>query len=414
MFDRKIIKNIEKYLEKREIIILLWARQVGKTSIMKYFFDIEKKQKLWLNLDKSSDCDKFSSVEKLMNYLKIEDFDIKKEIVLFIDEFQYCKKSERIFKNIYDEFKNIKIIASGSSSMDIKNKVQESLAGRKKIFYVYSLDLEEFISWKLILSWEKDKLINFEKFKNIDWKLIDINQKYYNFLHEYMIFWWYPKTVLEENKVDVLDNIFDLYLKKDILDFLNIKNIIWFKKIVTYLAINNWGQINYTDLSSFADVDVNTLKSYLEILEETFIIKQVKPFFTNKNKEIIKAPKIYFLDNWVRNYFIKNFLINIDLRTDKWELFEGIVLQEFIKNNIWEIKYWRTKSGVEIDFLIDNIISLDIFEVKFKNKLKSTDFSWLKSFKKKYPDKIKKSFLVWKDREKGSISIFDLLNKVKN
>jgi predicted AAA+ superfamily ATPase len=194
---------------------------------------------------------------------------------------------------------------------------------------------------------------------------------------------------------------------------LNIKNINWFKKIVSYLAINNWWAINYTELSSFSDVDLNTIKSYLEILEETFIIKQVRPFFTNKNKEIIKAPKIYFLDNWVRNYFIKNFLTEVDLRQDKWELFEAVVIQELIKNNIWEIKYWRTKSGVEVDFIIDNIINLDILEIKFKNKLKNSDFSWLKSFEKIYSEKIKKSFLLWKDRELWSITIFDLINIFK-
>lgn len=412
MYKRKIFKEIEKYLDKKEILILLWARQVGKTSIMKYFFKKDKNQKLWFNLDKNSDCEKFSSIENIINYLKINDFDLSKNIVLYVDEFQYCENSERIFKNIYDEFENIKIIASGSSSMDIKNKIQESLSGRKKIFYVYSLDLEEFISWKLIMSWEKNDLISFEKFKNIDWKLEKISKKYYDFLYEYMIFGWYPKTVLEKDKQDVLENIFDLYLKKDILDFLNIKNITWFKKIVIYLSINNWWQINYTDLANFSDVDINTLKSYLEILEQTFIIKQVKPFFTNKNKEIIKAPKIYFLDNWVKNYFIKNFLTDVELRIDKWELFEWVVLQEFIKNNIWEIKYWRTKSWKEVDFILDKTIYLDIFEVKFKNKLKTSDFSGINSFLKEYSKKVDNSFLIWKDREKNTVSIFDLINLV--
>ena len=412
MYKRKIFKEIEKYLDKKEILILLWARQVGKTSIMKYFFKKDKNQKLWFNLDKNSDCEKFSSIENIINYLKINDFDLSKNIVLYVDEFQYCENSERIFKNIYDEFENIKIIASGSSSMDIKNKIQESLSGRKKIFYVYSLNLEEFISWKLIMSWEKNDLISFEKFKNIDWKLEKISKKYYDFLYEYMIFGWYPKTVLEKDKQDVLENIFDLYLKKDILDFLNIKNITWFKKIVIYLSINNWWQINYTDLANFSDVDINTLKSYLEILEQTFIIKQVKPFFANKNKEIIKAPKIYFLDNWVKNYFIKNFLTDVELRIDKWELFEWVVLQEFIKNNIWEIKYWRTKSWKEVDFILDKTIYLDIFEVKFKNKLKTSDFSGINSFLKEYSKKVDNSFLIWKDREKNTVSIFDLINLV--
>ncbi len=409
MYKRKIIKNIEKYLDKKEIIILLWARQVGKTSIMKYFFEKLKKQKLWLNLDKFSDCEKFSSSENIINYLKINDFDLEKKIFLFVDEFQYCKNSSLIFKNIYDEYENIKIIASGSSSMDIKDKIQESLAGRKKIFYIYPLDLEEFISWKFILSWKKDDLINFKKFSEIDWKLEKIATDYYKYLYEFMIFGWYPKTVLEKEKIDILENIFDLYLKKDILDFLNIKNIDWFKKIVSYLAINNWWQINYTDLSNFSWVDVNTLKSYLEILEETFIVKQVKPFFTNKNKEIVKVPKIYFLDNWVRNYFIKNFLLELDLRVDKWELFEAVVLQELIKNNIWEIKYWRTKSWVEVDFIVDNVINFDILEVKFKNKLKNSDFRGLEILKKEYKEKVRNSYLVWKDRDLWSISIFDLI-----
>jgi predicted AAA+ superfamily ATPase len=313
---------------------------------------------------------------------------------------------------LYDEYNNIKIIASWSSSMDIKNKFQESLAWRKKIFNIYSLDLKEFISWKFILDWKQKWLIDFKKFVNIKGQLEKSAKNYYDYLYEYMIFGWYPKTLLEDNKQEVLENIFDLYLKKDILDFMNIKNILWFKKIVTYLALNNWAQINYSDLSNFSDVDINTTKSYLEILEETFIIKQVRPFFTNKNKEIIKAPKIYFLDNGVRNYFIKNFLSDIDLRIDKWELFEWVIMQEFIKNWVWEIKYWRTKSWTEVDFIIYNISNISAFEVKFKNKIKSTDFSWLTFLKREYSNKLNKSYLVWKYRDKWCISIFDLSNSM--
>lgn len=87
MYKRKIFKEIEKYLDKKEILILLWARQVGKTSIMKYFFKKDKNQKLWFNLDKNSDCEKFSSIENIINYLKINDFDLSKNIVLYVDEF---------------------------------------------------------------------------------------------------------------------------------------------------------------------------------------------------------------------------------------------------------------------------------------------------------------------------------------
>ncbi len=407
MLKRKIFKEIEKYIFKKEILILLWARQVGKTSIMRYFFNKIEEQKIWLNLDNFSNCDKFWTLDSIISFLKLENLDFSKKIFLFVDEFQYCKNSELILKNIYDEYENIKIIASWSSSMEIKNKIRESLAWRKKIFYVYSLDFEEFVSWKFILEWKENNLIDFKKFKTIDWKLEKIASKYYDYLEEYLVFWSYPKTLLENNKEEILDNIFDLYLKKDILDLLNIKNVFWFKKIVTYLAINNGKQINFSMLSNFSDVDINTTKSYIDILEETFIIKQVRPYFSNKNKEIVKSPKIYFLDNWVRNYFIKNFITDVDLRQDIWELFEWVILQEFIKNNIHDIKYWRTKSWVEVDFIIDYVSHIYAFELKYKNKIKSGDFAWLKSFWEKYDKILNKSLLISKDRDKWSITIFD-------
>ena len=163
-------------------------------------------------------------------------------------------------------------------------------------------------------------------------------------------------------------------------------------------------------MSAFSSVDINTLKSYLEILEQTFIIKQIRPFYTNKNKEIVKSPKIYFLDNWVRNYFVKNFLQEVDLRADKWELFEAVVLQELLKNNIDEIKYWRTKTKIEVDFIIDKVVKVDALEAKFKEKIKNSDFAGLNAFKKQYKDKVDKLLLVAKDRDNRAISVFDLIN----
>jgi len=387
---RKIVNEIENWIDKKEIIILLWPRQVGKTTLLKYFFDSINWQKLWLNLDKISDCEKFSSYEKIVNYLKIQGFDFNKKINLFVDEFQYCKNSEIIFKNLYDSFENIKIFASGSSSLNIKNLIQESLAGRKKIFKIYPLSIQEYISWRL---WEDFDIKVFKDIKFIK----DIWEKYLSLLYEFMVYWWYPKVVLEKNiAVDHLENIFDLYLKKDILDLLNIKNFNSFKKVIIYLAVNNWQQINYSQIANFSDIDIWTVKNYIDILEETFLIKKVIPYFSNKNKEISKAPKIYFLDNGVRNYFVKNFLEDIELRQDAGILFEWVVLQEFLKYQQENIKYWRTKIKQEVDFIIDNIVKLDVIEVKFKNKLSVKDFHWLVKFQQNYKNIINKSYLISK------------------
>ncbi len=381
---------------------------------MKYIYENLNEQKIWFDLDNIIDCDYFKNADTLIWYLTYKWFDFKKRIFVFVDEFQYCKWAERIFKNIYDKFNNIKIIASGSASMEIKDKIQESLAGRKKIFYIYPLDLEEFISWKLILKGQQQDLISFEIFKNIKWPLSLIAKEYYQYLYEFMIWWWYPATVIRNDKQNVLEEIFDLYLKKDIIDFLNIKNISGFRKIITYLALNVGKLLNYTDISNFADVDMVTLKSYLEVLEQTFLIKQVKPFYTNKMKEIVKMPKVYFIDNGVRNYFIKNFVEDVDLRPDKGELFESVVFQELVKNKFDDIKYRRTKTRIEIDFIIDNVMYVDALEVKFKNVIKPKDLKWLETFKQLYKDKVRKTILVAKDRTDYSISIFDLVSELRD
>ena len=394
---RKIVSSIERWINKKEIIILIWPRQVGKTTLMKYFFDKINWQKFWFSLDKTKDCDIFSNYEKLLDYIKLQWFDLDKKFTLFVDEFQYCKNSEIIFKNLYDSFDNVKIFASGSSSLNIKNLIQESLAWRKKIFKIYPLNLEEFIAWR---TW---KDFDVKIFKEIKY-LKDIWENYLKFLYEFMVWGWYPKVVLEKNLAqEHLENIFDLYLKKDILDFLNIRHLDSFKKLITYLAINNWQQINYSQLANFADIDIGTVKNYIEILQETFLIKKVIPFYTNKNKEISKAPKIYFVDNWVRNYFIKNFLEDVELRQDNWVLLEAIVLQEFLKYNKEDIKYWRTKTKQEIDFVIDNVVNVDVVEVKFKEKISSSDYYWITKFKESYKNLLKNVYLMSKYWEKNCL-----------
>jgi predicted AAA+ superfamily ATPase len=112
---------------------------------------------------------------------------------------------------------------------------------------------------------------------------------------------------------------------------------------------------------------------------------ELKPYFTNKNLELVKIPKIYFLDNWVRNYFIKNF-VDLELRQDKWSLFEGFFIWELLKNwvEVNILKYWNDKNGREIDVIMDKISDLEVYELKFKKNIKSEDLLWLKAFKEKY------------------------------
>ena len=422
ILPRKVIFQLESYLKNIDkIVILLWPRQVGKTTILKYFYEKIDAQKLYLNLERFSHCEKFRTDTDLISYLKTESFDLGKPLFLFIDEFHNCQNSEKILKVLHDEYPNIKIIASGSLSMEIKHKIQESLAWRKKIFYLYSLDLEEFIVWKKIWDWKNIETINvLHWFTTLNWNIQVFAKEYFDYLFEYMIWWGYPELVLKQNqqeKKEVLESIFDLYLKKDIVSFLNIERIDCFKKTLIYLAINNWTQTIYENIASFAWCSIHTVKNYIEILQESFLIYKLLPFHTNKNKEIKKQPKIYFLDNGVRNWFINNFS-NIELRQDAWQLFEWVFYQILVKNGVYKdfIKYWRTKDNrYEIDFLVENNSKMDLFELKFKEKIKKTDWKWMEKIKELYPHLIDKRYIVSKmrNKEKSIVGIFDVYDLLK-
>ena len=420
-YPRKVVNQVEDYLYfPKKIIILLWPRQVGKTTILKHLYEKVTKPKFYFNLEKYSHCEKFATETDLLSFLSSQWLDISKELYLFVDEFQHCKSSEKIFKILYDEYPNIKVIATGSLSMEIKHKIQESLAWRKKIFYIYSLDLEEFIAWK--------KLVNWEKVENpwaLHWFLdlsgnIDIFVKeYVNWLKEYMIWWGYPEVVLssaEQEKKEILESIFDLYLKKDIINFLQIRHIDCFKKILTYLAVNSWGQLVYDGLANFAWCSIHTVKDYLEVLEQSFLVKRLAPFHTNKNIEIKKQPKVYFLDNGVRNWFVNNFA-QPELRQDAGQLFEVVFYQVLIKNWFKSdfIKYWRSKDNrYEVDFVLEKDWKIDLFEVKFKQKIKQSDWKGIKKFAELYPKLVNRWLVIAMVREQEKkvyhmLDVYDLV-----
>ena len=113
----------------------------------------------------------------------------------------------------------------------------------------------------------------------------------------------------QEEKIAVLESIFDLYLRKDLVEYLNVKNVMAVKKLIEYVAVNNGQKIKYEEIGKITSLEFIEVRNYLEILKETYLISIIKPFFTNKNKELVKIPKIYFIDSGVRNYFIKNFII---------------------------------------------------------------------------------------------------------
>ena len=410
MLPRKIFQKLKESAKNKKIVLLIGARQVGKTTLLKELTsELSRTNKcLFLDLDVLSNYEKVSSFEVLVNTLKVNGYNEKQKefFYLFLDEFQKYPSFSKIMKNVYDNLENVKIYASGSSSLTIKDEVQESLAGRKQIIEIFPLDFEEFIWFK-----RNDKLSenlkNIEKLKgdNLNSSVEDFNP----ILNEFLIFGGYPEVALKkskEEKIEVLISIFDLYIKKDLREYLKIEKIFEIKKLIEFLAVNNGQKIKYEVITKLTSLKFNEIKQYLEILEETHLIKILRPYYTNKNKEIVKIPKIYFIDNGVRNFFINNFN-GLHLRDDGGFLFEGFVISELLKHGEKNLKFWQDKNDSEIDIIIEKEKIIPI-EVKFKQKLKSEDFRGTEIFLNEYP-KIKKSYLINLNIQKDSKKTFLLL-----
>ena len=393
MKQRSAFKGILNQKNAKKISIILGPRQVGKTTILKELH--RKLGGVFLDVDIFSDYEKVSTYEKFINFIQLKGYkkNQREFFYVYLDEFQRYADLTMTMKNVYDHHDNIKIYATGSSSLLIKSAIQESLAGRKQITYLYPLSFKEFLFFKE----RNDLLEEIENIKKIErgeyYKLIP---EVFKYLNEFLIFGGYPEVVLAETnkeKTEALRNIFDLYIKKDLVNFLRPAMIDSAYSLIKQLAINNGSMVNYSNYGMKAGIDTKTVKSYIQLLKETFLVVQLSPYFVNKNKEITKTPKIYFLDNGVRNYFFNNFN-EMELRNDAGTLFESFYISEIIKSgeSTDNIKYYRTKIGDEVDIILDRVSEIIPIEIKCKKILKESDARGLKKFMKKY--KVSAGYLV--------------------
>lgn len=383
MKPRYAFQKLKTQLNKPKISVILGPRQVGKTTILKALH--REIGGIYLDLDIFSNYEKVASYEQFLTTIKAEGYrnEQKEPFFVFLDEFQRYDDLTVILKNIYDHHqKNVKVFVTGSSSLNIKNKVQESLAGRKITTYLYPLSFKEFLIFT-----ERDdllkQLINLQNIERADeyYKSVPELIKY---LEEFMIYGGYPELVLAEDqdeKYEILESIFDAYVNKDLVDYLKIEKIKNAKTLIQKIAINHAQIANYSGFASLCELNSQTVKNYIEIFKETYIINELKPFFTNKNKEVSKAPKLYFFDNGVRNFFINNFSAP-NIRGDTGFLFESLYISELIKTGVKPsfIKYFRTKKKTEVDIIIDKASHLTAIELKYKTKIKRQDFNGLNKF----------------------------------
>lgn len=374
MYDRKRYKEIKPYIDTRDIIVIHGARQTGKTTLLKIlmkdlppedttFFDLEDNEFLEL-------CDE--GPKHVAAYLRQKGLLKNQErFFLIIDEIQYLSNPSSFLKLIYDHYPYLKLIVSGSSSFDIKKKFKDSLTGRTVNFELYPLDFTEFLVFK-------NKTFNLDE--HITSKiLVDELKRLYR---EYVLYGGYPKIVLTESiemKKKYLRQIIDTYIKKDIRDLANIRDTAKFNKLLRVLASQSGQMLNITELANTAQLAKQTIEEYLFILENTYVIKLLPPFYKNLRSELFKTPKIFFYDTGLLNM--------LWLRTLPGEItgntFETAVFSEFAKNfDPEDIHYWRTQDKKEIDFVItwkDKIIPVEV-----KINVSRMNYTPIKYFSSRY------------------------------
>ncbi len=377
MKTRKIYNKILKEFDNNLILLLVWARQVGKTTLLKQLKNNFKDniKTYFLNLE---DPD----IKNTLNIHPNKLFDITwsssdNKQIIFIDEIQYLKDPTNFLKYIYDEYKeNIKLVVSGSSSFYIDQKFKDSLIWRKKVFNIYTLDFEEFLDFKEELEIKESLFVN----KKI---ALLYKNKIESLFLEYITYWGYPEIVLlddNDRKIERLREFTLDYVKKDIYDS-NIVDSDKFLNILKVLASQSWELLNMNEIANTFNLSMPTVEKYIYIMQKSFHIAIIRPYYTNIRKELSKMPKIYFYDLGFRNSLLKNFE-NINTRLDKWAYFENIVWREFLfKFWLENIKFWRTQAKNEVDFIIDE---KKAYEVKFsKNLIKESKY---KLFREKYRD----------------------------
>lgn len=355
---RQIAKEIQKDCFKGKVILLLGARQVGKSTLIKMLPFDKQIETLWLDGENAD-------VHLLLENANSERL---KQIagnhkVIVIDEAQKINAIGSILKLFSDYHKDIQVIASGSSSFELRNSLNEPLTGRKFEFNLYPISFQEMVNHTNLL--------------------MEIRQ-----LPQRLRYGYYPEIVTGiGNEERLLKFLSESYLYKDIFLFKGIKKP---EKILELLKLLAWqigSEVNYNELSKTLKIDNQTIESYVNMLEQAFVIYKLNAFNTNQRKELKKSKKIYFNDLGIRNALINDFR-PIEIRNDNGVLFENFVINEFRKQNEYQqvyanLYFWRTTDQKEIDLVIEKNGILHTFEIKWNPNKKAF---LTKSFSNIYPN----------------------------
>jgi len=360
MISRGLTSNLKNKLHKGKVIILIGPRQVGKTTLINSL--LGNTSYLFLDGDDNTVAETLSNAntETLKNIIGSYKY-------VFIDEVQRIPNIGLKLKIIVDQIKDVQLIVSGSSALDINNLTQEPLTGRKFEYQLFPISWNEFEN-------------------NVGY--IKAQQQ----LELRMLYGMYPDVINNfGNEYEILKNLVSSYLYKDILALTGIRKSDVLEKILQALAMQIGNEVSYNEIAQLVGVDKNTVNNYIDLLEKSFVIFKLNSFSKNLRNEIKANKKIYFYDNGVRNILIGNFN-SLEFRQDKGALWENFMVSERMKvlsysQNLAKTYFWRTTQQQEIDYIEIEADSVSAYEFKWSSAKK---VKLPKSFQEAYQP----SFLV--------------------
>ena len=362
MVERHIQSSIQSQLGGGKAIVIMGARQVGKSTLLRQMLG-ERQDVIWMNGDDLDIQELFSSITST----RIRAI-LGSKRLLVIDEAQRISDIGLRLKLITDQVPDVQVIATGSSSFELASKVNESLTGRKREFRMYPLTFGEMVQHTQFL--DEVRMIPHR-----------------------MLYGYYPEVVCNPgDERAILKELSDSYLYKDILSLDSINKPDKLVRLLKALALQIGSQVSYNEIGTLIGLDSKTVERYVDILEKSFIVFRLGTFSRNLRNELKASRKIYFWDLGIRNAIIGN-LAQIENRTDAGELWENFVIAERMKRNAYKCSFaqsyfWRTRQQHEIDYLEEEDGILYAFE--FKWNLRKANVKCPESFKTAYPEAVYK------------------------
>ncbi len=353
MIGRTLENKIAEKLNSGKAIIIVGARQVGKTTLIKKI--LERKEFLFLDADDPSTRNILQkpTTEQIRTFIG----DYK---YVFLDEAQRIPGIGLTLKIITDQFKGVQLLVSGSSSFDLGNALNEPLTGRKWEYELFPISWEEY-----------EKNIGFIKSEQQ--------------IENRLLYGFYPEVINNQgNEREVLKNLVNSYLYRDILVFSDIRKPEILEKLLQALALQLGSEVNYNELSGLLEINKLTVQKYIDILEKGYIVFRLNSFSRNMRNEIKQNRKIYFYDNGIRNMIIGNFG-PLNLRIDKGALWENFLVSERRKQNLYKdtfasMYFWRTKQQQEVDFVEEKDGQIKGFEFKWNKKKQKLPNSFIEAY----------------------------------